>query len=139
MCLRWGACDSGLPSPNSRIGSGHDDNNDAGRRECIITISLSRVHDVWPIALAFCVGTTATPARAEYPAAPDVVVFCEPTLRHAIADVAGLCNRLVMAASTSAGSVNLAEVAGKAPVAIVDPPVGVAGIEGDKALQSVGL
>ena len=82
---------------------------------------------------------TATPARAEYPAAPDVVVFCEPTLRHAIADVAGLCNRLVIAASASAGSVNLAEVAGKAPIAIVDPPVGVAGIEGEKALQSLGL
>jgi molybdate transport system substrate-binding protein len=32
----------------------------------------------------------AAPALAGYPAAPDVVVFCEPTLRHAVADVGEL-------------------------------------------------
>jgi molybdate transport system substrate-binding protein len=30
------------------------------------------------------------PAHAQYPVAPDVVVFCEPTLKHALSDVAEL-------------------------------------------------
>jgi molybdate transport system substrate-binding protein len=33
------------------------------------------------------------PAFAGYPAAPDVVVFCEPTLRHAVDDVGALWRR----------------------------------------------
>ena len=32
----------------------------------------------------------APPARADYPVAPDVVVFCEPTLQHAVTDIGGL-------------------------------------------------
>jgi molybdate transport system substrate-binding protein len=32
----------------------------------------------------------AGPARADYPVAPDVVVFCEPTLQHALSDLGGL-------------------------------------------------
>jgi hypothetical protein len=32
----------------------------------------------------------ATPAHADYPVAPDVVVFCEPTLQHALTNVAAL-------------------------------------------------
>jgi molybdate transport system substrate-binding protein len=158
---------------------------------------LARGYAVWLLAIAFCVGATTVPARADYPVAPDVVVFCEPTLQHAIADVAALWrkdtrvavriftsatwallqqishnarsdlvigegdttaaaaterhlikaetlqrlwrNRLVVAALAKAGSVNLAGLAGKAPIAIVDPPVAVAGAEGEKALQSLGL
>ena len=162
-----------------------------------MTIWLPRRHNVWLLAIAFCVGATSVPARADYPVAPDVVVFCEPTLQHAVADVAALWrnetgvpvriftsptwallqqishharsdlvigegdtmaaaaterhlikaetlqhlwrNRLVVAALAKAGSVNLAGLAGKAPIAIVDPPVAVAGTEGEKALQSLGL
>jgi molybdate transport system substrate-binding protein len=48
-------------------------------------------------------------------------------------------NRLVTAALAKTGSVNLAGLAGKEPIAIVDPPVAVAGAEGEKALQSLGL
>jgi len=154
-------------------------------------------HKVWLLALAFCLGTISVPARADYPVAPDVVVFCEPTLQHAVADAAALWrketgvpvriftsptwallqqisyharsdvvigegdttaaaaterqlikaetlqrlwrNRLVVAALAKAGSVNLAGLVGKAPIAIVDPPVAVAGAEGEKALQSLGL
>ena len=32
----------------------------------------------------------AAPAHADYPVAPDVVVFCEPTLRYAMTDIAAL-------------------------------------------------
>jgi molybdate transport system substrate-binding protein len=32
----------------------------------------------------------AAPAQADYPVAPDVVVFCEPTLQHALADLGAL-------------------------------------------------
>jgi molybdate transport system substrate-binding protein len=32
----------------------------------------------------------ATPAHADYPVAPDVVVFCEPTLQHAVSNVGAL-------------------------------------------------
>jgi molybdate transport system substrate-binding protein len=158
---------------------------------------FARAQNVWLIVIAFCVGTISVPAHADYPVAPDVVVFCEPTLQHAVTDVAALWrketgvpvriftsptwallqqishharddvvigegettaaeaterqlikaetlqrlwrNRLVVAALAKAGSVNLAGLAGKAPIAIVDPPVAVAGAEGEKALQSLGL
>jgi molybdate transport system substrate-binding protein len=157
----------------------------------------ARGHNVWLLALAFCVAAASVPARADYPVAPDVVVFCEPTLQYAVTDVAALWrketgvpvriftsptwallqqishharsdvvigegdktaaeaterqlikaetlqrlwrNRLVVAALTKTGSVNLAGLAGKAPIALVDPPVAVAGAEGEKALQSLGL
>jgi molybdate transport system substrate-binding protein len=146
-------------------------------------------------------------AHAGYPVAPDVVVFCEPTLRHALTDVGSLWrsqtgipvrvftsptralleqiahharddvligesdaeadaatgrqlikpetlrrlwrNQLVVAAletslrnassGSSAGSFNLAALAGKAPIAIVDPWAAVAGADTEKALQSLGL
>jgi molybdate transport system substrate-binding protein len=162
-----------------------------------MTMALARTHKVWLPAIAFCLGATAIPARADYPVAPDVVVFCEPTLQHAVADVAVLWrketgvpvriftsptwallqqishharddvvigegdtraaeateqhlikaetlqrlwrNRLIVAALAKAGPVNLAGLAGKEPIAIVDPPVAVAGAEGEKALQSLGL
>ena len=154
-------------------------------------------HKAWLLAIAFGVGAAPIPARADYPVAPDVVVFCEPTLQHAVTDVAALwrketgvpvriftsptwallqqishharddvvigegdstatqaterqlikaetlqrlwSNRLVAAALAKAGSVSLAGLAGKEPIAIVDPPVAVAGAEGEKALQSLGL
>jgi molybdate transport system substrate-binding protein len=148
----------------------------------------------------------AVPAHADYPVAPDVVVFCEPTLSYAITDVAALWrsetgihvrvftsptsalleqighharadvligegeanaataakrgligpgslerlwrNQLVVAAlagnlgaagaeSTAAG--NLAAVAGKQPIAIVDPWAATAGAASQEALQSLGL
>ena len=158
---------------------------------------FARGHKVWLLAIAFCVAAISVPARADYPVAPDVVVFCEPTLQHAVADVAALWsnetgvpvriftsptwallqqisyharsdvvigegdtmaaaaterqliktetlqrlwrNRLVVAALAKAGSVNLAGLAGKEPIAIVDPPVAVAGAKGEKALESLGL
>src|SRR5215468_6971674 len=34
--------------------------------------------------------SAAAPARAEYVVAPDVVVFCEPTLQHALSDLGAL-------------------------------------------------
>jgi len=158
---------------------------------------VARRHKVWRLVIAFCMGATSVPAHADYPVAPDVVVFCEPTMQHPITDVAALWrsetgvpvriftsptgallqqiahharddvvigegdatavgaterqliktetlqrlwrNRLVFAALAKAGSVNLAGLAGKEPIAIVDPPVAVAGAEGEKALQSLGL
>jgi molybdate transport system substrate-binding protein len=158
---------------------------------------FARGHKVGLLVIAFCVAAASVPARADYPVAPDVVVFCEPTLLHPIADAAALWrsktgvpvriftsptwallqqiahnarddvvigegettaagatvrqlikaetlqrlwrNRLVVAALAKAGSVNLAGLAGKAPIAIVDPSVAVAGAEGEKALQSLGL
>jgi molybdate transport system substrate-binding protein len=149
----------------------------------------------------------ASPAYAAYPVAPDVVVFCEPTLQHALTDVSALWrsqtgihvrvftaptwallaqiarharddvligegkanadaaakqqlinpatlqqvgrNQLVVAAlagktdDTNAGSTpvpgKLASVAGKQPIAIVDPWAAVAGADSEKALQSLGL
>jgi molybdate transport system substrate-binding protein len=157
----------------------------------------ARGHNVWLLAIAFSVGAASVPAHADYPVAPDVVVFCEPTLRHAVTDIAASWrketgvpvriftsptwallqqiahharddvvigegdttaaraieqklikaetlqrlwrNRLVVAALAKAGAVNLAGLAGKEPIAIVDPPVAVAGAEGEKALQSLGL
>ncbi len=149
----------------------------------------------------------AAPARAQYVVAPDVVVFCEPTLQRTLEDIGALWrgetgihlriftsptwaeleqishrarsdvvlgagddmaasatarelvkpgtlqriwrNRLV-AATTSAAiakaeaaspplTLDLAALAGKEPIAIVDPPVAVAGAEGKKALEALGL
>ena len=48
-------------------------------------------------------------------------------------------NRLIVAALAKAGPGNLEGLAGKEPIAIVDPPVAVAGAEGEKALRSLGL
>jgi len=153
--------------------------------------------------LSFATAAASMPARAEYPVAPDVVVFCQPTLRGLVTDLgakwtaetgipvrvfatpngANLAqlahhtrddvifgegdiavatdlikndtviklwqNKLVAAALTldaekaRAASppmpVNLASVAGKAPIAIVDPPVAEAGKETEAALQTLGL
>jgi molybdate transport system substrate-binding protein len=157
--------------------------------------------------LVLCILAAITPARAAYPVAPDVVVFCEPTLQHAVADLAVLWrqetkvpvriftsptplmleqiahharddviigegetaagaaarqnlikpetverlwrNRLVVAALgtgiAKAGSGpppaadHLAALAGKAPIAIVDPWAASAGADTQKALQALGL
>jgi molybdate transport system substrate-binding protein len=160
------------------------------------------------LVLALLAGSAATrPVLADYPVAPDVVVFCEPTLQHAIADVGGLWrsqtgirvrvftsptpallqqiahharddvligegdanaayaakrqlikpdtlphqwrNELVVAAlsdgsnnasaASPSGAGGLASVAGKKPIAIVDPWAAVAGSDSQKALQSLGL
>lgn len=156
--------------------------------------------------LALC-PAAAAPAHAAYPVAPDVVVFCEPTLQPAVADLAGLWrtetnvpvrifasptplmleqiahharddviigegnaeadaatgqnlikpetverlwrNRLVVAAlragiekaSSASPPVadNLAALAGKAPIAIVDPWAASAGADSKKALQALRL
>jgi len=42
------------------------------------------------LSLAFCALGAIAPARADYVVAPDVVVFCEPTLRHAVSDFGAL-------------------------------------------------
>jgi molybdate transport system substrate-binding protein len=42
------------------------------------------------VASLMLLATAAAPARADYPVAPDVVVFCEPTLQHALSDVGAL-------------------------------------------------
>jgi molybdenum ABC transporter molybdate-binding protein len=135
------------------------------------------------------------PAHADYPVAPDVVVFCEPTLSRVVGDLGTLWrgetgipvrvfasptpslleqiahharddlvigegdagaaaaterqlikpatlqrlwrNRLVVAGI--APTPNLAALAGKAPIAIVDPWAALAGGEGEKALRALGL
>ena len=153
-------------------------------------------------ALVLCVIASA-PARADYPVAPDVVVFCEPTLRPVITEIgkkwtaqtgvavrvfaapnwANLArlahharddviigegdtaaaqnlikgdtflklwrNKLVAVALSSEvqnsraasppAPLDLASVAGKAPVAIVDPGVAEAGKQTEAALQALGL
>jgi len=145
----------------------------------------------------------AAPARAQYVVAPDVVVFCEPTLRHAIEDIGALWreetgvhariftsptwaeleqvahharadvivgegdamaasavarglikpetlrrlwrNRLVAATTAAAkakaapAALDLAALAGKETIALEDPPTSVAGAEGKKALEALGL
>jgi molybdate transport system substrate-binding protein len=149
----------------------------------------------------------ASPVRAGYAVAPDVVVFCPPTLRHAVSDVGALWrqqtgvpvriftspteallqqiahharddvligegdgearaatgqnlvqpetlrklwrNQLVVAApdpnsghagsNSPAAAGNLAALAGRAPIAIVDPWAAPAGAESKTALQSLGL
>ncbi len=158
------------------------------------------------LALAMHIAA-GTPALAGYPVAPDVVVFCEPTLRHAVTDVGALWrrqtgvavrvftsptsalleqvahrarddvligegdgeataatkrdlikpetlqrlwrNRLVVAAlaanieqagdQSPAAAGKLAAVAGKAPIAIVDPWAATAGADSEKALRSLAL
>jgi len=148
------------------------------------------------LSLALCALGAIAPARADYIVAPDVVVFCEPTLQHAVADLGALWrretgipvrvfvsptwaeleqvshrarsdliigegdalasqaidrhivkpetlhrlwrNQLVLARSAD-GHNDLAGIAGKAPIAIVDPATAVAGSEGKKALQALGL
>jgi molybdate transport system substrate-binding protein len=145
----------------------------------------------------------AAPAHADYPVAPDVVVFCEPTLQRAMTGIAALWrsesgvkariftapttalllaeiahharddvvigegdanaaaaenqqlikpdslhplgrNHLVIAALSGSaaaadGGDSLAAIAGKDPVAIVDPWAAVAGADSKRALQSLGL
>jgi molybdate transport system substrate-binding protein len=172
------------------------------RRSPIIrALIVSRT--AWLVVLA-CL-CAAAPARADYPVAPDVVVFCEPTLQHALTDVGGLWhsqtgvhvrvftsptwallgqiahharddvligegdanaaaaknqqlikpdtlqplgrNRLVVAALRApAGATaapddggSLAAIAGKEPVAIVDPWAAAAGADSKQVLQSLGL
>jgi len=148
------------------------------------------------LSLALCALGAVTPARADYIVAPDVVVFCEPTLRHAVSELGTLWrqetgipvrvfvsptsaeleqishrarsdlvigegdalakeaidrqlvkpetlhrlwrNQLVMARSAD-WPTDLAGIAGKAPIAIVDPATAVAGSEGKKALQAMGF
>ena len=46
----------------------------------------TKVADLRWLALGLLLAATSQ-ARADYPVAPDVVVFCEPTLQHAVADV----------------------------------------------------
>ena len=149
------------------------------------------------MSLAFSALGAIAPARAEYVVAPDVVVFCEPTLRHAVGGLGALWrsetgipvhvfvsptwaeleqvshrvrsdlvigegdalakaaidrhlvkpetlhrlwrNQLVMARTAAGSASDLASIAGKAPIAIVDPATAVAGSEGKKALQALGL
>jgi molybdate transport system substrate-binding protein len=168
----------------------------------------SKIVVAWLALLAVALqGAAHTPAFAGYPAAPDVVVFCEPTLRHAVNDVGALWrretgiwvrvftsptpallqqigyrsrddvligegdaeaaaaterqlikpgtlqrlwrNHLVVAglaaniekanAASPSAAGELASVAGKAPIAIVDPWAAMAGADSEKALQSLGL
>lgn len=148
-----------------------------------------------------------SPAHAGYPVAPDVVVFCEPTLQHALTDVGALWrsqtgihvrvftsptwallaeiahharddvligegdanaaaatkqqlvkpatmqqvgrNQLVVVAlgdktdDTNAGSssvaVKLVSIAGKQPIALVDPWAAIAGADTKKALEALGV
>jgi molybdate transport system substrate-binding protein len=152
------------------------------------------------MALSLSLGAAIVPARADYPVAPDVVVFCEPTLRHAVTDIGTLWrketsvpvrvftsptwalleqishrarsvigegdaaaatatqrhlvrpetvqtlwrNQLVVATmvtnvASSSSAPHLAALAGNAPIAIVDPSTTVAGAEGRKALEALGL
>src|SRR5271165_2796871 len=64
-------------SPSSQTGSEHDDDHPGLRSESIITMLFARAQNLWLIVIAFCVGTISVPAHADYPVAPDVVVFCE--------------------------------------------------------------
>ncbi|MBV8888611.1 MAG: substrate-binding domain-containing protein [Alphaproteobacteria bacterium] len=156
---------------------------------------------------ALCTAATAATARADYPVAPDVVVFCEPTLRVLIVDLGAQWrketgiplrvfaaptwanlqqlarharddvmigegdaaaasaagqdlingetllrlwrNHLVVAALTGElrkararsppAAFDLAAIAGRAPVAIVDPGVAQTGKDGERALRAVGM
>lgn len=149
------------------------------------------------VSLAVAIScATGLPARADYPVAPDVVVFCEPTLQQAMLDTAALFrsrtgvkvrifssptpallqqiahharddvligegganaadavsqqvikpdtlhdlgrNQLVVAALAGAAG-KLTAIAGKEPVAIVDPWAAIAGADTHQALQSLGL
>jgi ABC-type molybdate transport system substrate-binding protein len=49
--------------------------------------------DIWRACFSWLLLVTslgAAPAHADYPVAPDVVVFCEPTLQHAMTNIAAL-------------------------------------------------
>ncbi|HUC10125.1 MAG TPA: molybdate ABC transporter substrate-binding protein [Stellaceae bacterium] len=170
-------------------------------------VRSSRGASLGQLALLLILGT-ASAAHAAYPVAPDVVVFCEPTLQRAISDVGALFhtqtgihvrvfvspirllleqvahrarddvligegnvaaaaateqrlikqaslqqigwhNQLVVAASngetdaagagSTSGAAELASVAGKQTIAIVDPWAATAGADSKKAMQSLGL
>ena len=158
-------------------------------------------------ALALCTLAASVPARADYPVAPDVVVFCEPTLRHVVTELGARWrketgipvrvfaaptwsnlaqlvrhtrddviigegdaasaaataqnlikgetvsrlwqNKLVVAAlarelqkaraASPPVALDLASVAGRAPIAIVDPEVAPAGKQTAQALQTLKL
>ena len=168
---------------------------------------LRKVIGAGPVSLVLALFLgTASAARADYPVAPDVVVFCEPTLQHALTDIAALWhsqtgihvrvftsptpallaqiahharddvligegdanaaaaknqqlvkpdtvqplgrNQLVVAALDGNGDKaeggppsagKLASIAGKEPIALVDPGAATAGADSQKALQSLGL
>src|SRR5271163_4308386 len=53
-------------------------------------MSIFRNLSVAGLMLLALSATAAAPARADYPVAPDVVLFCEPTLQHALSDVGAL-------------------------------------------------
>jgi molybdate transport system substrate-binding protein len=160
------------------------------------------------LSLLLMLGLAAkAPARAEYVVAPDVVVFCEPTLRHAVTDLGAAWrkqtgipvrvftsptwalleqishrarsdivigegeaastaaterhlikpetlqslwrNQLVVASTVDefakaksaspSQAHDLAALVGHEPIALVDPATAVAGAEGKKALQALGL
>jgi ABC-type molybdate transport system substrate-binding protein len=167
---------------------------------------MSEVRQFLWIAALFVVAASAA-ARADYPVAPDVVVFCEPTLRHVVTefgaqwrketgipvrvfdaptwsnlaqiarhtrddviigegDAASAAataqnlikgetvsrlwqNKLVVAAlagglekaraASPPAPLDLASVAGKTPIAIVDPEVDEAGTQTKQGLQVMGL
>jgi molybdate transport system substrate-binding protein len=60
-----------------------------GRGSCAVPLLAKIV----AAGLALLGTVMSRPALAGYPVAPDVVVFCEPTLRHAVGDVAALWRR----------------------------------------------
>ena len=165
----------------------------------------TRLAGLGRLALGSLLGL-ASPAHADYPVAPDVVVFCEPTLQHVVADIGALWRartgikvrvftsptpallqqiahharddvvigegdaeadagsrptsdqegdrrsasgaiisspRRLPASSDGAdgGSPSadkLAAIAGKEPIAVVDPWAATAGADSQKALQSLG-
>ncbi|HXP76866.1 MAG TPA: molybdate ABC transporter substrate-binding protein [Stellaceae bacterium] len=171
----------------------------SGLKRAVGGLTLSLLLMVEPAAIA--------PARAEYVVAPDVVVFCEPTLRHAVTDLGAVWrkqtgipvrvftsptwalleqishrarsdivigegeaastaaterhlikpetlqplwrNQLVVAATVGeiakaksaspARAHDLATLAGHDTIALVDPATALAGAEGKKALQDLGL
>jgi molybdate transport system substrate-binding protein len=161
------------------------------RRSLVGALAVGALELYGPVAIV--------PAHAQYPVAPDVVVFCEPTLKHALGDVAALwrsetgipvrlftsptwaeleqiahharddlvigaaqetageaiarqlvkpgsieylwSNRLVVAQRAGAlpTGVDLAALASKVPIALVDPGRALAGDDSKKALQALGL
>jgi len=166
----------------------------------------NRIARLFPL-FAFALYAASSPSYAEYPVAPDVVVFCDPTLRRVVTDLGAQWsketgipvrvfaaptwsnlaqlahhtrddviigegdiaaakaaaeqlikgdtvqklwrNKLVAATLTDELQkardasppipLDLASVAGKAPVAIVDPSVDEAGADTQQALQTLGL
>jgi molybdate transport system substrate-binding protein len=176
------------------------------QREGGMSISRgTRLAGLGLLALGSLLGL-ASPAHADYPVAPDVVVFCEPTLQHVVADIGALwrartgikvrvftsptpallqqithharddvvigegdaeadgaadqhlikketveriwSNHLIAASLSgesdgvkggSPSADKLAAIAGKEPIAVVDPWAATAGADSQKALQSLGL